>query len=107
MEIDIYADTGNEIWLGESKWHTKPVGPEPVKNLIQQGEIIKKREGKYLKNLQLWLFSHAGVTKSAKELMQEHNILWSDKNDLNNLLKIAGLRNLPELNNPVNPENPL
>jgi hypothetical protein len=97
MEIDIYADTGNEIWLAESKWHSRPVGPEPVKNLIQQGEVIKEREGKYLKSLQLWLFSHGGVTQSAEELMCEHGILWSDRDDLNGLLEIAGLRTLPEL----------
>lgn len=86
----------HEFRLGESKWHKKPIGPEPVKHLIRQGEIIKEREGKYLKTLRLWLFSYQGVTINAEVLMREHGVLWSVPNDLNRLLEPAGLRNLPE-----------
>ncbi len=96
-ETDIYASSGKEIWLGESKWWNTPVGPEPVKNLIRQGEVVRKREGKSLKTLRLWLFAHEGVTENAEKLMSEHGILWSEKKDLNELLKMVGLRKLPEL----------
>ena len=97
MEIDIYADAGKHIWLGESKWWNKPVGPDVVNNLIRQGEIVKEREGEYLETLRLWLFAHNGVTEKAAELMRECGVLWSDGEDLNNLLEMVGLRRLPEL----------
>jgi hypothetical protein len=96
METDIYADAGTRVWLGESKWWNRPVGPDPVAILIRQGDIVKEREGKYLKSLRLWLFAYDGVTESAEALMREHGVLWSDKNDMNQLLEGAGLRRLPE-----------
>ncbi len=96
-ETDIYAAARGEIWLGESKWQNTPAGPETVKNLIRHGDVVKEREGKYLKTLRLWLFAHAGVTKKAEELMNEHGVFWSERDDLNKLLEIAGLRALPEL----------
>ena len=96
-ETDIYASAGTETWLAESKWRQRPVGPEAVENLIRQGKIVREREGEYLKTLRLWLFSRNGATEKARELMREHGVLWSDGDDLNRLLEIAGLRNLPDL----------
>lgn len=97
MEIDIYADSGNRIWLAESKWWNTPVGPDVVQHLLNQGEVIKEREGEYLKSLRLWLFAHDGITKKAEELIREHDILWSSREDLDRLLETVRLRKLPEL----------
>ncbi len=97
MEIDIYADAGKHVWLGESKWWNKPVGPDAAVNLIRQGEIMKEREGDGLETLRLWLFAHNGVTEKAADLMRENGVLWSDGADLNNLLEMVGLRRLPDL----------
>jgi len=47
--------------------------------------------------IRLWLFAHDGVTKDAENLMQKHNILWSNRTDLDALLTFAKLRTLPKL----------
>ncbi|MBF0451735.1 MAG: hypothetical protein HQK75_13610 [Candidatus Magnetomorum sp.] len=97
MEIDIYASSGTEIWLAESKWHNRPIGVEAVHHLIEQGKRVQEREGDILEQLSLWLFSYSGVTREAEHLMKEHDVLWSSKDDLNALLEHVHLRKLPEL----------
>jgi len=96
-EIDVYATAGRDVWVVESKWWKKPVGVKVVENLIRQGELVKKRKGKDLDNLTLWLFASSGVTKGAKKLMEKNGILWSTKKDLNDLLKNSDLRELPKI----------
>jgi len=97
MEVDLYASSGTEIWLAESKWHQKPVGVDVVHHLIKQKEVVQDREGEDLEHLNLWMFSYAGVTPKAADLMKKKGILWSSKDDLNALLEYVGLRKLPEL----------
>jgi hypothetical protein len=96
-ETDIHASAGTEVWLGESKWWNKPVGPDVVNHLIRQGEMVKERAGDGIETLRLWLFAHNGVTEKATDLMRENGVLWSDGADLNRLLEMVGLRRLPEL----------
>ncbi|KPA12766.1 hypothetical protein MHK_007053, partial [Candidatus Magnetomorum sp. HK-1] len=86
-----------EIWLAESKWHQKPVGEDVVRYLLKQSEIIIEQEGEGIKTVKLWLFSYAGVSQSAQSLLNKHNILWSTKDDLNQLLEFVKLRKLPEM----------
>ena len=100
MEVDVYASAGDEVWLAESKWWAKKqVGPDAVKNLLKQREIVKKREeeGGYSIKVYMWIFAYSGVTKSAEELMQKNGILWSDRKDLDGLLEFVKLRKLPQL----------
>ena len=97
MEVDIYASAVSEIWLAESKWWNKPAGKKVIEHLLKQAEIVKERKGDKLKTLRLWLFSYNGVTRDAKILIQQNNILWSTKDDLNQLLEFTHLRKLPEL----------
>ena len=47
--------------------------------------------------LRLWLFAYSGLTPEAEEFAREHGILWSSKADLNELLHLLDLRELPEL----------
>ena len=47
--------------------------------------------------LRLWFFAHDGFTKEAEALMREKGVLWSSRQDLDNLLKFVGLRQLPDL----------
>ncbi|KPA13336.1 ATPase domain protein, prokaryote domain protein [Candidatus Magnetomorum sp. HK-1] len=96
-EIDIYASAGRNVWIAESKWWKDPVGEKVVENLIRQGDHVKKRRGKDLENLTLWLFASNGVTENAKKMMEENDILWSTKEDLNNLLVSSSLRKLPDI----------
>ena len=96
MEIDIYADATTEIWLAESKWHQNPVGADVVHHMLRQKEVVMEREGDDIDKLTLWLFSYTGVTTEAYDLLKEHDILWSTKDNLNALLEYVGLRQLPE-----------
>ncbi|KPA09254.1 hypothetical protein MHK_010540, partial [Candidatus Magnetomorum sp. HK-1] len=97
MEVDIYASAVSEIWLAESKWWAKPVGTQAVEHLLNQAEIVKERKGDILKILRLWLFAYNGVTAKAEALLKQHDILWSTKDDLNQLLEYVKLRKLPEM----------
>jgi len=94
MEVDIYAAAGIEGWLAESKWwNQKKVGISVVEQLLEQADEINQRKG--LDTLRIWLFAHDGVTKKAEALMRQHQILWSNRADLDALLKLAKLRTLP------------
>jgi len=41
--------------------------------------------------------AHDDFTEKAEALMREKGVLWSVRQDLDNLLKIVGLRQLPDL----------
>ncbi|MCP4692457.1 MAG: hypothetical protein GY859_30720, partial [Desulfobacterales bacterium] len=98
MEVDIYAAAGTEAWMAESKWWSdRKVGRGVVENLLAQADIVKEREGKYLKTLRLWLFAYDGVTGEAEELMRQNGVLWSTRAELDELLKLVNLRKLPEI----------
>ncbi len=53
--------------------------------------------GEGLQILRLWFFAHDGFTENAEELMKEKGVLWSVRQDLDNLLKFVGLRQLPNI----------
>jgi len=94
MEVDIYAAAGEQGWLAESKWwEGKKLEPPVVERLQEQAEELNKRKG--LDILRVWLFAHDGVTKKAGALLRQHNILWSNRADLDALLTLAKLRTLP------------
>ncbi|MDM8525970.1 hypothetical protein QUF80_21560 [Desulfococcaceae bacterium HSG8] len=93
----VTAAAGLDMWLAESKWWAKPVGSGGsgvVRNLLDQAGILREREGDDLR-IRLWLFAHNGVSTPTKTLMSEQGVLWSDRADLDALLKVAGLRKLP------------
>jgi len=103
-EVDVYASAGDEFWICESKyWKGKKVGIKQVERLLKLADCVKDFEGRaYFEGeepltLRLWLYAHDGVTKSALNLMKKHDIFWSDKNDLDALLKEVGLRKLSAL----------
>ena len=102
-EIDVYASDGREIWLCESKyWETQKVGSDVVRFMLELAEKLKDYEGReYFETerplkLHLWLFAHNGVTPQAETLLREHNIYWSERDDLDELIRITGLRPLPD-----------
>ena len=96
-EIDIFASAGRDFWIAESKWHKDPVDEKVILNLISQKSLVRKKIGKNLRNLTLWLFASSGVTVKAKKILEDNNILWSTKTELNELLEDSGLRQLPEM----------
>jgi hypothetical protein len=69
-EVDVYASTGTEIWLCESKWwETQKVGISVVRHFLDLAEKLKDFEGReYFEKehpltVHLWLFAHNGVTQ--------------------------------------------
>ncbi len=101
-EADVYASTGREIWLCESKWwEDKPVGAGVVRHLLNLVEHLKDFEGREFfeserpLKVSLWLFAHNGVTSKAKKLLEKHHIYWSTRADLDELIALTGLRKLP------------
>ncbi|MBF0451204.1 MAG: hypothetical protein HQK75_10915 [Candidatus Magnetomorum sp.] len=104
QEIDVYASAGFEFWVCESKyWKGKKVGTTQIKNLLTLAEHVKEFEGKaYFESensvkLVLWLYAQDGLTGPALKLAKKNGILWSDKNDLDALMKAVGLRKLPDM----------
>ncbi|KPA09489.1 ATPase domain protein, prokaryote domain protein [Candidatus Magnetomorum sp. HK-1] len=97
IEVDIYASSGTEVWLAESKWHHRPVGCEVVEHLLSHAKVVTQREGDDIDILRLWLFSYSGVTKEAEKLLKKQGVLWSTKKELNALLEYVNLRKLPEM----------
>ncbi len=45
----------------------------------------------------MWLFAYKGLTKEAEMYAQKHGILWSSREEFNDLLCHLDLRQLPEL----------
>jgi len=98
MEIDVEGGAGKERWICESKWWIgRKVGQAEVESLMRKGSVVKEEVGEGLQILRLWFFAHDGFTKEAEALMREKGVLWSSRQDLDNLLKFVGLRQLPEL----------
>ena len=73
------------------------MGQTEIQSLLRKGEVVKEEAGKGLQILRLWFFAHDGFTKEAKALMLEKEILWSTRDDLDDLLKLVGLRQLPDI----------
>ena len=89
---------GKERWVCESKWwQERKVGQTEIQSLIRKGEAVKEEAGKGLQILRLWFLGHNGFTKEAEYLMKEKGMFWSTRDDLNGLLQLVGLRQLPDI----------
>jgi hypothetical protein len=51
----------------------------------------------YVDILKIWLFANNGVTVEAKTLLEAHDILWSERKDMDGLLQYLNLRQLPDI----------
>jgi len=91
-------------------WFVKAVFPEKnpgkllaghLKDFLGLAEKLKDFEGcEYFERerpltVRLWLFAHNGVTPKAETLLCEHGMYWSDRSDIDALIKLVGLRKLP------------
>ena len=68
-----------------------------VETFLRKGGLVREAEGEDLQVLRLWFFAHDGFTEEAESLMREKGVLWSTRQDLDNLLKSVGLRQLPDI----------
>jgi len=98
MEIDVEGGAGKERWICESKWWVdRKVGRTKVESLVWKGNVVQEEVGEGLQILRLWFFAHDGFTEEAEALMREKGVLWSTREDLDELLECIGLRQLPDL----------
>jgi hypothetical protein len=102
-EVDVYAFGDREYWLCESKWwETQKVGVPVVMEFLELAEKLKDfEERKYFEGerplvIKLWLFAYNGVNQAAEALLQQYAVYWSTREDLDALIKMVGLRKLPE-----------
>ncbi|WP_446008011.1 hypothetical protein [Candidatus Electrothrix sp.] len=95
-EIDLYGAAGSEVWIGQSKWTKSLVGLKVLKELWAQGEQVRREREREPRILRLWLFAYNGLTAEAEEYARAQGILWSAKEELNELLLLLGLRKLPD-----------
>jgi hypothetical protein len=97
MEIDVEAAAAKEHWICESKWwHGRKTGHLEVESLLRKAAALREAEGEGLETMRVWFFAHDGFTKEAEALMFEKGVLWSVRDDLNGLLQLVGLRQLPD-----------
>lgn len=95
-EIDLLAAIGTEKWVCQSKWvTTSPVGSSVLQELMVQAQIVQTEFP--TSRIRMWLFAHQGLTKEAATLAQQAGILWSNREQFDNLLTYLDLRTLPEL----------
>ncbi|QTA81140.1 NTP hydrolase p-loop-containing [Desulfonema limicola] len=95
-EIDILAAAGPEVWVCQSKWVTgKKIGIAVLKILKSQAETAKQDLAP--QKVIMWLFAHDGLTKQARAFAEKHGILWSARQEFDELLEYLGLRKLPDL----------
>jgi len=98
MEIDLYAAAGAEVWIGESKWwRGRKVGRAEVEVFLRKAEFVREVEGEGHQVLRIWFFAHDGFTEEAEALMREKEVFWSVREDLDELLRYVGLRQLPKI----------
>ncbi|MDM8525273.1 hypothetical protein QUF80_18025 [Desulfococcaceae bacterium HSG8] len=99
-EADIYASARDETWICESKWwETKKVGVNVVNDLIRLSEKVTEFEKKEYEAgnpvpVRCWLFAHNGVTGPAEKMLRKHDIFWSDRSDLDALIRETALTRL-------------
>ena len=93
-EIDVHGAAGTEQWIAESKWYQeRKVGLIETQKLLDKAEFLQKYRNADL--VRVWFFAYNGFTKEAQQFMQDNNILWSTRPELDELLELVKLRRLP------------
>ncbi|QTA81136.1 NTP hydrolase p-loop-containing [Desulfonema limicola] len=95
-EIDVIGAAGSQVWVCQSKWvKEKKIGIAALKDLVSQADIVKQDLNPRM--IRMWLFAHDGLTKDALSFAEKHGILWSARQEFDELLEYLGLRKLPDL----------
>jgi hypothetical protein len=95
-EIDVHGAAGVEQWIAESRWHHgRKVGVNDINKLLAKADMVKKNLDADL--VRVWFFGYNGFTNKALTLMKEKGVLWSTRDELDELLEYVNLRRLPIL----------
>jgi DNA-binding transcriptional MerR regulator len=92
-EIDVHGAAGIEQWVAESKWVKDKVGISEIQKLLDKAEMVRKHRNADI--VRVWFFSYNGFTKDAENFMQDNDVLWSTRAELDELLEYVNLRKLP------------
>ncbi len=92
-----FASLGKTVFICQSRWVAgKKQGINALKELLTQCDVFVshfKPNG----TVYPWLFAYKGLTKEAHTFAKQRGILWSTREQLDELLVFLGLRPLPEL----------
>ena len=96
LDTDVLGAAWGEQWVCQSKWvQSKKMGLDVLTALWEQGEAVRTEKEPDI--VRLWLFAQDGLTGEAEIYAREKGILWSSRQEMDELLDHVGLRRLPEL----------
>lgn len=92
-QIDIVGKKASNLWLVEVKYTDKAVGVSQVKKFEAACAVAEKvLKGE---DVARWYISTGGVSRQAASYLREKGFLYSDREQVNRLLDLFGLRRLP------------
>jgi len=92
-QLDVVGKRTPYLWLVEVKYTEKPVGLPLVKKFESACDVaIKTFKGEEVTR---WYISTGGFTKPAMKYLKEKGFLHSNREEVNKLLRLFGLRRLP------------
>jgi len=97
QEIDVLGAAGAEIWVCQSKWWVKQRVGISVLQALEAQEALVWEKMKEVSKVRLWIFAYSGLTPEAEKYAADHDILWSAREEFDELLTHLGLRTLPQL----------
>ncbi len=96
-EIDLVGVTGSaEWWCVESKNRRRPVGVGEVEHFLAACRAARDAWPGDEEPVK-WYFSRGGFTDEAESRLRDHDVLFTDGERLDELLRLFGLRPLPPL----------
>ncbi len=97
QELDLVGGAGPDAWICQSRWVVgKKQGVKVLKVLLAQRDLFVEHFAPR-RPVTLWLFAYKGLINEAQTFAKRHGILWSTREQLDELLELLGLRPLPNL----------
>ena len=92
-QIDVVGRSVPHLWLVEVKNTEQPIGLQDVKYFVEACNVAAEVIGG--EEITRWYVSTSGFTQDATDYLNKHEFLYSDRNQINQLLQHFGLRELP------------
>jgi hypothetical protein len=92
-QIDVVGRGVPHLWLVEVKNTEQPIGLQDVKHFAEACGVAAEVIGG--EKVTRWYVSTNGFTQDATDYLNKHEFLYSDRNQINQLLRHFGLRELP------------
>ena len=92
-QIDVVGRSVPHLWLVEVKNTEQPIGLQDVKYFAEACQVAAEVVGG--EDVTRWYVSTSGFTQDATDYLNKHKFLYSDRNQINQLLQHFGLQELP------------